>query len=166
MGSERPEMCDWSRSQRHRMRSPNHATCWSSAGPTHVHGMSRESTRQAAVADGAKDDALIVEPHADGPGARELLESTDVLHGRGAAFDTRVKGPARLTGRAARSIARALKRRGASLVADPESFLVTKDNRLVAGEAERARQWGEALGRIANELDAADVTSIHERDAR
>jgi hypothetical protein len=116
-------------------------------GPTHVHGMSRPSTRQAAIADGTKNDNLSVEPHADGPGIRDFLASAHGLHGRAAAFDTRVKAPAWLTGRAAKGIARGLKRRGFSLVADPESFLVTKDNRLVDGEADRARLWGASLGR-------------------
>jgi hypothetical protein len=45
-------------------------------GPTHVHGMSRESTRKAAIAEGAKPESgLTVEADAHGPGTRDLLES-------------------------------------------------------------------------------------------
>ena len=63
-------------------------------GPTHAHGMSRPSTRQAAVADAHKHGRdLTVEPSAQGPGARELLESIGTFDAAAAAFDTRLRGP-------------------------------------------------------------------------
>jgi hypothetical protein len=115
-------------------------------GPTHAHSMSRASTRQAAIADGAKPEReLPVDPHAEGSGVRDLLDSIGTLDARAAAFDTRLRAPAWLTGRASKGIARGLRRRGCSLVTGPESFLVTKDNRLVEGETERAREWGSRL---------------------
>jgi flavodoxin len=85
-----------------------------------------------------------------------LLESA----GRGtfqgvcaAAFDTRYRMPAWLSGSAARRIARQLKKRGGRLIAPPESFFMERDvppkgqkrrhelERLEPGEVERAAQW-------------------------
>ena len=57
-----------------------------------------------------------------------------------AAFDTRIDGPAPLTGRP-RGIARRLRDHGFRLVVGPESFLVDKQSRLLAGENERATAW-------------------------
>jgi multimeric flavodoxin WrbA len=115
-------------------------------GPTHVHGMSRASTRKAAVeAAGKAGSPLVVESAADGPGLREWFASLRPLVKRAAAFDTRVDVPAALSGRASKGIARALRRHGATLIAEPESFLVTKGDRLVAGEEARAHAWGEYL---------------------
>jgi len=126
-------------------------------GPTHAHGMSRPATRRAAVTDAAKAGRnLTVEPDAAGDGVRELLDRRPALGGAAAAFDTRLQGPAWFTGRGSKGIARGLRRLGCSLVARPESFLVTKQNRLVDGELERARQWGVALARTISER-AADA---------
>ena len=51
-----------------------------------------------------------------------------------------------MPGSAARAIARRLRRLGAVLVADPESFrVVGSPGPLAAGELDRARQWGEQL---------------------
>lgn len=112
--------------------------------PTHVHGLSRAATRQAAVQD-APGRALEVDPSAQGQGVREWLEALDTHGGRAAAFDTRAKGPAVLTGRASQKIAKALHQHGFDLVAEPESFLVSSDNRLLPEEEARARQWGADL---------------------
>lgn len=116
-------------------------------GPTHVHGMSRPRTRAAAV-DAVKkpDSGLTVEPEVAGPGVRELLASLGTLDMRAAAFDTRIDAPATLTGRASKAIARKLRKHGCSLIAEPESFLVTKENHLEPDEAGRARKWGVSLG--------------------
>jgi hypothetical protein len=121
-------------------------------GPTHVHGMSRTSTRQSAIETAHKPESdLEIDPDAEGPGIRDWFESFDRFEGRAAAFDTRMDGPALLTGRASKGIAHQLRRHGAALIADPESFLVTKDNHLEPEEDERARDWGCELGRIATE---------------
>ena len=86
-------------------------------GPTHVHGMSRAKTREAAIADGNKPGSKVsVDPHTHGPGIRDLLESIKTLDAHAAAFDTRVAMPAWLSGRAAKGIARALGRRSARMV--------------------------------------------------
>ena len=125
-------------------------------GPTHAHGMSRPSTRKGAVAAGHKPEAgLSVEPDAEGEGVREWLDSLGHLHLRAAAFDTRVDLPVALTGHASKGIANRLHHHGATLVAEPHSFLVTKQDRLEPHEDERAREWGSELGRTVAAAHAA-----------
>jgi hypothetical protein len=62
-----------------------------------------------------------------------------------AAFDTRMHAPAVLTGRASTSISKQLRKHGMREISAPESFFVTKQNRLETGEEERARAWGQGL---------------------
>src|SRR5215475_7725123 len=63
-------------------------------GPTHVHGMSRASTRKAAVQAADKPiGGLTVEPDALGPGLREWFGSLGDHPVKAAAFDTRMHGP-------------------------------------------------------------------------
>jgi hypothetical protein len=117
-------------------------------GPTHVHGMSRASTRLGAAQQAQEPGSgVTMEPYASGEGVRDWLASIGASrgHGMAAAFDTRVKGPAALTGRASKGISHALRRQGYELISDPQSFLVTKRNTLVEGEEDRARDWGAAL---------------------
>jgi len=115
-------------------------------GPTHVHGMSRERTRTAGIEAAAKDDALVLDEDAEGPGLRDWFDAMDDHPGRAAAaFDTRMHGPVVLTGRASKGIAHRLHRHGFALVDEPTSFLVTKDSHLDPDEAERAKRWGETL---------------------
>ena len=120
-------------------------------GPTHVHGMSTERSRAAAVDAAEKpSNGLSLDPDAGGPGLRDWFD--DILDGDGAAaaaFDTRVDAPAPLTGRAARAIARRLRDHGFRLVVGPESFLVDKHTHLLAGEEQRATAWGAALANAA-----------------
>jgi hypothetical protein len=122
-------------------------------GPTHAHGMSRPSTRQAAAKQAAEHgNGLTLEPGAQGEGLREWLAAhvTTRGHGLAAAFDTRMHGPAIITGRASKGIGGALRRRGYELIAKPESFLVTRANELRPGEQDRARSWGaELAGRLS-----------------
>jgi hypothetical protein len=114
--------------------------------PTHAHGLSRPSTRRAAVDAASKDPSLAVVVGADGPGIREWLNGLGRRDGQvAAAFDTRMKGPASLTGRASRTIGRRLRRHGRILAVTPESFLVDKHNRLMPGELDRAESWGRSL---------------------
>jgi hypothetical protein len=115
-------------------------------GPTHAHGMSKPESR----ADSARraGDRLV----SRGSGIREWLEGlsggpTTVV---AAAFDTRIKGPGLLWGSAAKGADKLLRGRGFRVAAAPESFLVDGPtgplfDRLVEGEAERARAWGVAL---------------------
>src|SRR6266496_3968547 len=79
-------------------------------GPTHAWDMSRPSTRQSAVA--TAHSGLTLEPDADGPGLREWFASLGELSCRAVAFDTRIKIPAALSGRAAKGIGRRLRQRG------------------------------------------------------
>ena len=113
-------------------------------GPTHAHGMSRPSTRQAAVDQAEPENS--VDPSASGPGVREWLGSIPPISASAAAFDTRVGvAPPLLTGRASKGIAKQLHQHGFGQVAEPESFLVDKGNHLQPGEEERARAWGARL---------------------
>ena len=115
-------------------------------GPTHAHGMSRPSTRDAART--AADDAtkeLHLDPDAEGDGLRDWFNSRTRLDLQAAAFDTRMAGPPVFTGRASKGIAKQLERAGATMLAAPESFLVSRDNQLEPHEAERAREWGAEL---------------------
>jgi hypothetical protein len=121
--------------------------CLVVGAPTHVHGLPRPSTRQGArgYLDKPEND-LALEPGADSdPGVREWLDALPTLDLPGAAFDTRVHGSAMVTGRASRSISRALVGYGMAIVLPPESFLVDKHNQLMAGEIDRARSWGVQL---------------------
>lgn len=123
--------------------------------PTHVHSLpGRRSREAAASAVERSPDDLVLEADALGPGLRELF---DQLGGRSqaaaAAFDTRVDGPAILTGRASRGIAKRLRDHGFHLVTAPESFLVDKHNRLLDGEADRATSWGRAVAEFATVVD-------------
>ncbi len=115
-------------------------------GPTHAHGLSRESTRKAAIDAARKPDSdLTVDPDAEGPGLREWFDALERVATRAAAFDTRVKGPAALTGRASKGIAKRLRDHDCTLIVEPESFLVTKENHLLDDEAAHAREWGARL---------------------
>lgn len=69
---------------------------------------------------------------------------------KAATFDTRVKGPIFLWGSAAREIAIHLERNGFTIVAPPESFLVTltKEPVLYAGEEGHAQEWAATLGAL------------------
>ncbi len=110
-------------------------------GPTHAHGMSRESTRAAA----RKDEKNSYEQPTVGPGLRDWLDRLPPGTRAAAAFDTRIDAAPVLTGSAAKGIARHLTRRGYHLVVPRESFLVNKENRLTAGELNRAESWGAAV---------------------
>jgi flavodoxin len=89
-----------------------------------------------------------------------LLEATErgALKGmRAAAFDTRYRMAAWLSGSAAQGIARQIKKRGARLAAPAESFFMERDvppkghkrrhelEQLVSGELERAARWATDL---------------------
>ena len=113
-------------------------------GPTHVHGMSSDKSRQAAKDALSKPGAgLRLDRDAEGEGLRDWFHGLpSVESAAAAAFDTRNDGPALLTGRASRGIEKRLVKLGYDLIADPESFLVDKQTNLLPGETERATQWG------------------------
>lgn len=134
-------------------------------GPTHVHGMTRASTRRAAVDEAHKPGAaLALDPDAGGAGLREWFTSIGRIAAESAAFDTRIDAPAVLTGRASKGIARELRNHGSRLVVEPESFLVTKESDLEPGEERRAEEWG---GRLIREAGAgAEAAAESPRTAR
>lgn len=109
-------------------------------GPTHAFGMSRPSTRQSAVEQGADPQATA---HS---GLREWIAGVAAPEGLPtAAFDTKVAKP-HLPGSAAKSAERKLRHRGFTQLVHPESFLVTgTTGDLLDGELDRARIWGETL---------------------
>jgi hypothetical protein len=109
-------------------------------GPTHAFGMSRPSTRQSAVEQGA--DPQVTE-HS---GLREWIAGVVAHDGLPtAAFDTKVAKP-HLPGSAAKAAERKLRHRGFKQLVHPESFLVAgTTGDLLDGELERARAWGESL---------------------
>jgi flavodoxin len=114
-------------------------------GPTHVHGMTTVRTRANAV---ERAPTSLV---SKGIGIREWLEQARpaVRNLPAAAFDTRVKAPAWLTGSAASGFAKRLRGAGFRLAAPARSFLVASkgplDDLLVEGELEQARTWGAEL---------------------
>jgi len=116
-------------------------------GPTHVHGMSHSNTRGSAATAATREGSdLELDPDMAGEGVREWLGGITVPLPRAAAFDTRLDANAVLTGRASKGIAKALRRHGAELVTEPESFLVSKENHLLPTEWAHALRWGQRLG--------------------
>jgi len=117
-------------------------------GPTHAWSMTRARTRTQALSDGKRKGLRVVARPGD-PGLREWLAG---IGGSGfgcAAFDTRFKAPAAVTGRASRAMVRRLHRNGLEVLVPAASFFVTKDSTLVAGEVDRARRWGRELAEKA-----------------
>jgi hypothetical protein len=117
-------------------------------GPTHVRGLSRGSTRERAIADAPGKGLRTVAGKGD-PGLREWLAGLTDGGFAVAAFDTRLKAPAMVTGRASLGIARRLRRHGLSPLTSATSFFVNRNNQLLAGETDRARRWGRDLAELA-----------------
>ena len=119
-------------------------------GPTHAWSMSRSNTRRSAPGYAKKPNSgLVLEPGADAAiGVREWLASQGRLPLSAVAFDTRVKGPRFLTGRASRPIAKTLAGHGARLVAPAETLLVDRRSHLLPGENARAEAWGRRLASL------------------
>jgi flavodoxin-like protein len=128
-------------------------------GPTHMHGLSSAGSRRMAARAASKEvSGLALDPDASGPGLREWLKGMGDGQALAAAFDTRLNGVPLATGRASRGISRLLNRHGYCIVAAPESFLIDQQNRLLDGEASRARRWGAALGVAASDAYLAART--------
>jgi len=111
-------------------------------GPTHAHGMSREGTRDGAV---QQSERPIISGR---QGIREWIASLNALRlgVHVATFDTRFAKPRWITGSAAVSAAKLLRRRGVRELVPPESFFVEATaGPLAAGELDRARRWGKEL---------------------
>jgi hypothetical protein len=110
-------------------------------GPTHAFGLTRATTRRAAVEQGAPA------PGGTEIGLREWMDhltrrSADVAV---AAFDTRIRKRG-IPGSAARGALRRLRSFGFRVIAPAGSFFVTgTSGPLVEGELQRARDWGARL---------------------
>ncbi|HEY0902318.1 MAG TPA: flavodoxin domain-containing protein [Marmoricola sp.] len=109
-------------------------------GPTHAFSMSRATTRADAIKQGATRGVAA-------RGLREWIEGVAELRGLPfSTFDTRVSRARHLPGSAARSAARALRRRGGRLVVHAQSFFVNDvSGPLETDELDRARAWGAEL---------------------
>ena len=116
-------------------------------GPTHMHGMSNTASRRAAMETAEKSEVVEPDPDATIEGLRAWFKDLPKSSGRfGAAFDTRVEGPAIVTGSAAKGITKLLRRHHYDPLGEPASFLVEdSEGPLKAGELDRARQWGATL---------------------
>ncbi|MEP7112452.1 MAG: flavodoxin [Ilumatobacteraceae bacterium] len=134
-------------------------------GPTHAWGLVGKRSRAGVVADVAKHPDHILEAAASDSGVREWLKEVKrSVACRAVAFDTRFDKPMILTGSAARVIQRRLGGVGFSRFDKPHSFKVTgMAGPLAPGEVERARQWGEAMGRT---LRVATAPMTMEKSAR
>jgi hypothetical protein len=118
-------------------------------GPTHMHGLATKRSRRVAAATAQGDGPSHREAAASiEPGLRTWLgDLSPAAAHHAAAFDTRLDKSPRISGAAARGIARRLRRLGLDVVA-AESFLVEDtEGPLKAGELERARAWGAELAR-------------------
>lgn len=118
--------------------------------PTHAFSLSRPSTREEAVRQGAPAERA-------GTGVREWLDAAPAHQGRrhlAAMFDTRATKVRRLPKTAGTRGGHVLKRLGFTLVARPEPFLVDDvQGPLHEGEIERAAEWGRTLARDLREHD-------------
>ena len=129
-------------------------------GPTHMHGLATNRSRQIAAEAAEEDKGTRVEPDAAaGPGLRSwLADLADRAGARAATFDTRLDRAPWLTGVASRGIAKRLRHHGYEVVAS-ESFLVhDTEGPLEDGELDRARAWGAELAR--QQLGAAETSQV------
>jgi hypothetical protein len=125
--------------------------------PTHLHGMPTVTSRRMAVETARKQGSgLNLDPDADSPGLHAWLDRLNAENALAACFDTRLSGIPALTGRASRGISRLLVSHGCRLLVPPESFLVSKQNTLLKGEAARAFSWGALIGETARAAYASD----------
>jgi hypothetical protein len=115
-------------------------------GPTHAHGMTRPETRERAMAAFRLESGhRLLEPNAGGMGLRAWLDMLGLCDVNAAAFDTRLHGPAVLTGQASKGIAAMLHNHGFLVVTEPASFLVDRHDHLLVGEELQAERWGAGL---------------------
>ena len=118
------------------------------------HGTARIALAdEAGLTEEKEIDLLLVggptQRHGLSPNMKSLLEGFPrrMLQGMHAgAFDTRYHMSAWKSGSAAHAITSKLKRAGASLIVEPESFFVTeREGPLEEGELERAAAWAEGI---------------------
>lgn len=121
-------------------------------GPTHVHGMSRPTTRTEAERMATEPEStLTLEPNSTAVGVREWIEAAGPLPRLYAAFDTRADAFKWLTGSAARDISRKM-RGGKRREVVPAATFLAPDNDTDLSEIDRAREWGRAVGHATLEV--------------
>lgn len=118
--------------------------------------------KASTVFDGEADLVVIgcpTEGHMMTPAIRQFFDglSGEAFKGvAAAAFDTRVDWPRWLSGSAGSGISDRLHKLGADVIVQQASFIVEgKEPVLKAGEIERARAWGDTLGRTLRSEVAA-----------
>lgn len=111
--------------------------------PTHVHGLSSPATRAEALkwADDPSKE-LSLETGLSSTGMREWLDAAPDDDRFFAAFSTRADLAELLTGSAARSISRRLRRKGWREFDPTESFTVPRVGDVTEDELRRAELWG------------------------
>ncbi len=125
--------------------SPGEAGLLVVGGPIHAFSMSRATTREDAVKQAVALGVPVV-PHT--LGVREWLEQLEpsTTHQAAAAFDTAVKVGWFTIGSAAGAELSTLKAKGYDAQVRPQHFHVKDvDGPLLAGELERATEWGRVL---------------------
>lgn len=126
-----------------------HADLLVAGGPTHVFGLSSETTRDEAQKVAERSNAVLTFECPDVTrGLRELLRAlpraTTPHHF--AAFSTRsAKAPRLFTGSAARRIDRDIRAAGYLPLVPPHDFLIEATHRLVDGQLTEAADWGTSL---------------------
>ncbi len=109
-------------------------------GPTHAFSLSRQSTRQEAVKQGATHGQTEI-------GLRDWLgELDEPLHlEKVAAFDTRVEKMRKLPGSAAHKAVRVAHRHGYASAGSESFYVEGTEGPMLPGELDRAREWGRQL---------------------
>lgn len=126
--------------------------------PTHAFSLSRPSTREDAVRQGA-------DPSHAALGVREWLDTladaypVATQRPQVAVFDTRVEKVRRLPGSAAKRAAKVLRAHGFDVIDRPTSFYVADvQGPTTFGEFDRAREWGTRLFELARQPQGRDAS--------
>ena len=126
--------------------------------PTHAFSLSRQSTRDDAVRQGA-------DPARAALGVREWLSTLETVFPAGvtrprvAVFDTRVEKVRRLPGSAAKRAGRVVRTQGFELLDRPTSFYVADlKGPATLGEFDRAVDWGTRLFQLVQRRNDRDAS--------
>lgn len=127
-------------------------------GPVHIRSVEEIVSHDAGTSASPFDGIglLVVGGPTEGHGVTDEMDAClDRIRARrldglaAVAFDTRLWWPKALSGSAATGIAAALREAGATLVVEPESFIVSMKPALQPGELERAMAWASGFALLA-----------------